>query len=244
MAERFDLKAFTYAHRGLWQAGGAPENSLAAFSAAASEGLGIEFDLRPSGDGDIMVFHDPLLDRMTSSSGLFETRPTAELSRLDLQQTAERIPTFDDLLDLWREDLPLLTELKVDGSTDAAAFAARAGERLSSWKGLAAAMSFSEAAVRALPEGLMRGQLVMPTVQTGTDVFDGVVSRAIADGIDYLAIHHTDTARAKARLGDEGQPFVVWTIRSADDLTAARAHGPAIIFESISVELARGSHAP
>ncbi len=236
MAEPFDLTAFAYAHRGLWAAGAAPENSLAAFRAAAEARLGIEFDLRPSADGEMMIFHDPLLDRLTQASGLFEARHAADLSALSLHETAERIPTFDDMLAVWPEDLPLLAELKVDGSTDAAAFAAKAGARLAAWTGRAAAMSFSEAAVRALPAGLMRGQLVLPSAQTGEDAFEGVLARARADSIDYLAVHHTDTARLGASLA----PFVVWTIRNAGDLAAARLHGPAIIFESISVELARG----
>ncbi len=244
MAEPFDLMAFAYAHRGLWQEGGAPENSLAAFRAAAEARLGIEFDLRPSGDGEMMIFHDPLLDRLTRASGLFEHRRAADLSALCLQDTAERVPALNELLDLWPEDLPLLTELKVDGSTDAAAFARQAGARFAAWTGRAAVMSFSEAAVRALPAGLMRGQLVLPSAQAGRAAFDGVISRAKADGIDYLAVHHTDTARARAQLGTDRAPFVVWTIRNSEDLAAARLHGPAIIFESISVELARGSPAP
>lgn len=243
MAERFDLMAFAYAHRGLWQAGVTPENSLAAFRSAAAAGLGIEFDLRPSADGELMVFHDSLLDRLTPAHGAFESHRAADLSAVTLDGTHERIPAFDDLLALWPENLPLLTELKVDGTTDAAALAVRAGERLSDWKGRAAIMSFSEIAVRALPSDLMRGQLVMPSAQTGNGVFDAVIERAEADGIDYLAIHHSDTARASAHLFNSGRPFVVWTIRNETDLNSARRFGPAIIFESISVELARGGRA-
>ena len=71
MAQRFDLGAFAYAHRGLWLKDGPPENSLAGFRAAAAAGLGVEFDLRPSADSEVMIFHDPLLDRMTAASGVF-----------------------------------------------------------------------------------------------------------------------------------------------------------------------------
>lgn len=234
MAERFDLGAFAYAHRGLWLKEGPPENSLAGFRAAAAAGLGVEFDLRPSADGEVMIFHDPLLDRMTASSGVFETREAGELKGLALGDTSERVPAFEALLGLWPESLPLLCEMKVDGTTDPAAFAEKVAARLADWRGLAAAMSFSEEAVRALPSGLMRGQLVLPSVQAGEARFDAVADRALADGIDYLAVHHTDTARAAAL----GAPFVVWTVRSEADLAAARPYNPAIIFEHIDPALA------
>ena len=234
MAQRFDLGAFAYAHRGLWLKDGPPENSLAGFRAAAAAGLGVEFDLRPSADSEVMIFHDPLLDRMTAASGVFETRAAEELKGLALGASGERVPAFEELLGLWPEDLPLLCEMKVDETTDPAAFAQQVAARLADWRGRAAAMSFSEEAVRALPSDLMRGQLVMPSVQAGEARFYAAAGRALADGIDYLAVHHTDTARAAAL----GAPFVVWTVRSEADLAAARAYNPAIIFEHIDPALA------
>mgnify|MGYP002514313090 CR=1 FL=1 len=42
-----------------------PENSLLAFDLAAKEGYGIELDVQLSADGEVMVFHDSTLDRMT-----------------------------------------------------------------------------------------------------------------------------------------------------------------------------------
>lgn len=233
MAERFDLGAFAYAHRGLWLKDGPPENSMAGFRAAAAAGLGIEFDLRPAADGTPMIFHDPLLDRMTAESGVFETRDAGALGRIGLTGFDEKIPSFDDLLAMWPADLPLLCEMKIDGTTDPEGFAKAIAARLASWDGRAAAMSFSEAAVRALPETLMRGQLVVPSVHTEGDTFEGIVRRAIADGIDYLAVHFTDVARAAALAAPAGKPVVVWTVRSLDDLAAARPYNPAIIFEHI-----------
>ena len=50
------------AHRGLWRPDGAPENSLAAFQAAAAAGYGIELDVQLSADGEAMVFHDGKLE--------------------------------------------------------------------------------------------------------------------------------------------------------------------------------------
>lgn len=233
MAARFNLGAFAYAHRGLWLNEGPPENSLAGFRAAAKAGLGIEFDLRPARDGTAMIFHDSQLGRMTGQQGEFETLGAADLKGIGLAASAERIPTFEDLLNLWPAELPLLCEMKIDGNTDPAGFARAIAASLANWNGLAAAMSFSEAAVRALPDTLMRGQLVVPTSYTEGVTFEGIVRRAIEDGIDYLAVHHTDIERAARLAGPAGKPVVVWTVRNAAELEAARPYNPAIIFEHI-----------
>jgi glycerophosphoryl diester phosphodiesterase len=244
MARRFALKDFAYAHRGLWTTDGLPENSLGSFRAAAAAGLGIEFDLRPSGDGEIMVFHDLLLERMTGTPGEVETLPASALQTRRLNGGPEVLASFEELLSFWPQDLPMLAEMKIDGSTDAAAFAAKTGARLLDWPGLAAAMSFSDIAVRALPEGLMRGQLIAPSAQFGAAYFDTFAARAIEDGIDYLAVHYTDAARAATVTENRDMPFVVWTVRTQADLAALKPHGPAIIFEHFSPALALGALAP
>lgn len=244
MARRFALKDFAYAHRGLWTKDGLPENSLGSFRAAAEAGLGIEFDLRPSADGEVMVFHDAALERMTGAAGAFEALPAATLRGHRLNGGDEPVPSFEDLLSLWPQHLPMLAEMKIDGSTDPAAFAETVGARLIEWPGLAAAMSFSDIAVRALPEGLMRGQLIAPSAQYGEGYFDAYAEAAIADGIDYLAVHHTDAARAAAALEREDMPFVVWTVRTQADLAALKPHQPALIFEHFSPALALGAIAP
>lgn len=233
MAKPFDLNAFAYAHRGLWTKDTVPENSLASFVAAAEAGLGIEFDVRPSEEGEIMVFHDPVIERMTTLRGLVEQYRTSALRTLTLNGTSEHIPTLDDLLAIWPAHLPLLCEMKIDGTTDPDRFARKVGARLADWDGLAAAMSFSEDAVRALPKGLMRGQLVYPAGPVGGDRTDGIVERALADGIDYLAVHYTDMARVMERTQGTNTPVVVWTVRSEADLAAVRPYKAAIIFEHI-----------
>ncbi|MCA8891005.1 MAG: hypothetical protein KDA56_04145 [Hyphomonas sp.] len=237
MATPFDPRKFRYAHRGLWSANGPPENSLEAFRHARMAGLGIEFDVRPARDGTPVVFHDDTLDRMTKRSGRTEELNAKELSRLSLAGSSEHVPGFLELLRIWPYQLPLLTELKIDGNTEPEAFARRVGDRLAHWKGFAAAMSFSEKAVRALPMGLMRGQLIGPASRVGDDTFDAVLERAIADRIDYLAVNTSDVERAALKSQGSNLPIVVWTVRSEDDLDRCKAHGAAVIFEHLDPEL-------
>ena len=68
---RARMRKFTearYAHRGLHD-GTRAENSMSAFKAAVDAGYGIELDVRLSSDGELVVFHDNTLDRMTESKG-------------------------------------------------------------------------------------------------------------------------------------------------------------------------------
>ena len=112
-SEMNDFKNVRYAHRGLHNET-RPENSLAAFSAAVEGGYGIELDVRLSKDGELVVFHDDTLDRVTSESGRVDAKTFAELKEIRLAGTDERIPSFKEVLDLVNGRVPLLIELKED----------------------------------------------------------------------------------------------------------------------------------
>src|SRR3982074_3824193 len=75
------------AHRGgslLW-----PENSLLAFRNAIALGADfIEFDVHLSRDGEVMVIHDPTLERTTDGQGAVRDRTVAELKALRLKDRA------------------------------------------------------------------------------------------------------------------------------------------------------------
>lgn len=107
------------AHRGgslLW-----PENSLLAFRNAAELGADfLEFDVHLAKDGEVVVIHDPTLDRTTTGTGPVRARTLAELKRLRLKDkggaaTEETIPALDELV---RVAAPgkrqMLLEIKVD----------------------------------------------------------------------------------------------------------------------------------
>lgn len=76
-------KIINWGHRGA--SGHAPENTRAAFRKALEMGAdGIECDLRESRDGELMVFHDPTLKRLTGKPGRLNEFSGAELKRLDV----------------------------------------------------------------------------------------------------------------------------------------------------------------
>ncbi len=113
-----DASAFLnvcFAHRGLHDlAAGIPENSLPAFRRAAEAGYGIELDVRLSGDGVPVVFHDANLSRMCAIDLGAGALPWRTLQEYPLAGTQEHIPTFAEVLRLVNGRVPLLVEIKME----------------------------------------------------------------------------------------------------------------------------------
>jgi len=87
----------------------APENTLAAARLAFEQGADyVEIDVRESGDGEIVVIHDPAVDRTTNGSGPVSETAAAALRELDAGSwfaphfAGERIPLLAEMIDLAR----------------------------------------------------------------------------------------------------------------------------------------------
>ena len=92
------------AHRGgaaLW-----PENSLLAFRNALALGVDcLESDVHLTADGELVILHDPTLDRTTTGTGPVAERRLADLTSVRLRArdgtvTDEPLPTLGQLLDV------------------------------------------------------------------------------------------------------------------------------------------------
>jgi len=112
------------AHRGA--SAEAPENTLPAFQRAADLGVdAFEFDVRLTADGEVVVHHDPVLDRTTDLTGPLSALTLAQLRAADAgyRFTSDGgtthpfhgrrvlIPTLDEVLVAFPA-MPLLIELK------------------------------------------------------------------------------------------------------------------------------------
>lgn len=111
------LTGWDYAHRGLYDnEHGIPENSMAAFRRAVDKGYGIELDVHLTADNQLLVFHDDTLTRMCGMNKKISSFLYSDLMQLRLLGTEEGIPLFKDVLELIDGKVPLIIELKVDGS--------------------------------------------------------------------------------------------------------------------------------
>ncbi len=85
----------------------APENTMAAFAAAAAGGADmIEIDLHMSADGEGIVIHDGTVDRTTDASGAVGDLDVAEIARFDAGSWfdpafgGQHVPLIGDVLEL------------------------------------------------------------------------------------------------------------------------------------------------
>ena len=102
------------AHRGASGRGLAPENTLAAFEKALSIGVDmLEIDVRVTGDGQLIVLHDPSLDRTTDREGIVREMVLEEIRQADAGD-GERVPILREVFDLARHQAPILLEIKSD----------------------------------------------------------------------------------------------------------------------------------
>jgi glycerophosphoryl diester phosphodiesterase len=108
------------AHRGF--SGRAPENTMAAFRLALELKVdGLELDVQRSKDGELVICHDPIVNRTTDGQGAINDLTWEELRRLDAGSwfnsrfKNERIPRLRTLLELiQKSDLLINIELKTD----------------------------------------------------------------------------------------------------------------------------------
>jgi glycerophosphoryl diester phosphodiesterase len=102
-------------HRGgrnLW-----PENSLSGFKKLAAMPVeGVEFDVHLTNGGELLVIHDPTLDRTTDHTGpVADLAPGAHRNVQLKDGDGEAIPTLEEVLDIfWNGTIELHIELKSD----------------------------------------------------------------------------------------------------------------------------------
>jgi len=114
---RLDRHVEVTAHRG--SSGEAPENTMAAIRLAVEDGAqAVEFDVMETGDGQVVVFHDTDLERVTGVKAKIWDKTAAELAELDIGShfdprfSGERIPTLDDVLAFAKGRVRLNIEVK------------------------------------------------------------------------------------------------------------------------------------
>ena len=234
---RIDFARYAYAHRGLWSEG-APENSLAAFRAAAAAGLGVELDVRMTRDGELIVFHDSTLKRMCGSP-----KHIAEINFVELRgfrlPDGSRIPILREALEAMN-GLPTLIEVKIDPPNRR--ILPLIIEYMNQSAAPATLMSFDEPSVwrmaTLMPERQI-GQLIEPLEDLGPHGVAQKAARALNLNCAYLAPHHSSLPAVR----DAG-PLVTWTIRTENELAIARKHGAAAVFEGLKPALAIPGRTP
>ncbi len=229
-----------YAHRGL-HGNGVPENSLRSFELACQAGYGIELDVQLSADGEVMVFHDYTLIRMTGVDKKLCELDAKSLCGLRLSGTEQTIPTFREVLSLIDGRVPVLVELK--GENFDTSLCPKVVEILNEYKGKYCIESFNPLLVkqmrRLLPKAFC-GLLYTNAVREKKKA--SVINVAVTlMALNFLCkprfIAYNEVYResffVKVTTGLYKTPKFVWTVKSRESLDRAHALGECPIFEKI-----------
>ena len=219
------------AHRGgaaLW-----PENGLTAFRNALALGADfLELDTHLTADGEVVVIHDPTLDRTTSGRGPVSAVKLADLSAIRLRArdggvTSDVVPTLAQVLDTLKPSTAqLLLEIKVDAGRKPYAGIEDKAVALVSARGLrerVIVMAFEAPT-------LQRVRALDPTIRMALLVSKARVSRERASAADlvrwardvgatHLGVEHAAVdAPLVAAARDAGLGVAAWTANAEADI--------------------------
>jgi glycerophosphoryl diester phosphodiesterase len=232
------------AHRGLHRLeDGIVENTRAAFDAAMASGYGIECDIQRSIDGEAMVFHDFVLDRLTIRQGQVDAETAGNLGSIPFKTGTARMETLQDLFDQVAGCVPLVVEIKSRFDGDGS-IAARVAELAKAYAGPLVFKSFDPDKMIALREaGVMQpiGIVGESTYHHPEyDRLDEHQKHALANMLhftrsrpDFISWNQKDLPSAGPYLCRAviGIPVMSWTIRSQELADKVRPHADQIVFE-------------
>ena len=239
------------AHRGLHSAAhGVIENTLGAALAAIDARYAIECDVQTSADGEVFVFHDDALDRLTDRKGALIEKSAAEIAEARIKGSTEHPPTFADFLGFVAGRTPIVCELKSRFDRDW-----RIGDRIATLAGLyegpLAFKSFDPALVAYLrlrwprlgPSGRPCPVGVVAQASYGDPAWDFLTEEQEREcesfdhrsrsEPDFLSWNVDDLPHKTPFFEKEfyGLPIMAWTVRTAAQSAAACKWADQIVFE-------------
>lgn len=231
------LTSSPIAHRGLYDdAGGPPENSLAAFEAAAGAGYPCELDVQLTNSGTLIVLHDFDLMRATGVARPAVTLTAGDLPRIRLFGGDQHVPTLTQVVECVNGRVPLLIELKRSRASDSRVMVNAVLENLKNHNGEYALSSFDPFLVYSLkavkpnfPIGQISGLL------RTADPLRRIAGRSLVGNFftrpDFISYELAGLpSRIVERWRGHGVAVLAWPVRSPEDERKARKYADNIIF--------------
>ena len=237
------------AHRGLHDLNrGCIENTAAAFEAAILGGYGIECDLRPARGGLPVVFHDADIERLIGGERLISQMDRSEVQSLRTRTGSHRVLMFEDLLALVAGRSPLMVEIKSEWDAPDIPFLSEIAHRAVDYTGDIVFTSFDPDVMTVMrelateiPRGIVSGGYKDEHGETWwRDRIDDERAFALSNLLEsgpaapsFFAYHVKSLPTPVTRYVREvdSLPVFAWTVRTPDDLSIARGHADAPIFE-------------
>lgn len=223
------------AHRG-FHTETEPENSLGAFANAIEMGYAIELDIHQLIDGQLVVFHDEQLSRMTGKDGYVTNLTSSELSNYHLNGTEYHIPLLSEVFELVAGRTPILIEVKNTGKVGK--LEAELVKLINDYQGEVAIQAFNpyvlEWTLQNAPN-ILRGQLACSFKGERLAFLKkfilrrlGFVRKVRADFISYYYAELPNRFVSKFR----NIPVIAWTVKSQARYEDVAPYCANIIFEN------------
>lgn len=189
-----------------------PENTLLAVERSAPHVDMVEVDVQRCGSGELVVFHDDELGRLTDATGSVSTTGWDRLRELTVLDSEQHIPLLSDLLDAVPVDTAVNVELKHEGMADDVLGAASAVENEILFS------SFSATALREIRDRDDDAALALVVADSPE------IGRSIAADLDCVAVHPDYElvlgTEFVTRAHEDGFAVNAWTVD--DEATATR----------------------
>ncbi len=233
------------AHKGFWN-NSCPENSTGAFLRAIENNYAIELDVRILADGELAVFHDKELSRMTGEDGYLSTLTSEQLKNFHLNNTEYTIPLLSEVLELVAGRTPIILDLKNE-ATNSGTFEHKVCETIHNYSGNIAIMSFNPLTLEWFSKNLPaipRGLLSTRWTKDLSDRPDTFIKRFVTSHNflskrakpDFLAYNIKQLPTLRTRKFKK-IPLIAWTAMSQEEYLDKVKYLDNIIFEGFKPKI-------
>ena len=214
---------------------------MEAFRRAKEAGYGVELDVHLLKDGNLAVFHDGTLIRMTGKEGKVKDLTTEQLREYRLSNTDQTIPTFREVLDLFNGQVPLIVELKEEGNC--AALCEKVCQMMDTYKGIYCMESFDPRCIHWLKKNrpdVIRGQLCENYFRPNKANLPWILKVLLTNQVlnfltlpDFIAYKYRDRKHFSNAICRKfwGLQGVTWTVSSEEEYSNAIKDNWIVIFE-------------
>lgn len=225
-----------FAHRGVHNV--YPENSLPAFQSAVDLNLAIELDVHLSSDGQVVVFHDDNLSRMTGANEFIKFLTYEQIKQYKLDNTECVIPTLKEVFNLVKGKVPILIEIKTNNNMKKLVPALK--QLVDEYKGIVFIQSFNPFVLRrcykSMPN-ILRGQLSSFFVKDHLSFYKKIPIKKLFfksfSHIDFVSYNLENLPNKYVNKMDV--PVLAWTVRSEEDYVKAKQNANNMIVDNVEV---------
>lgn len=190
-----------------------PENSLGAIKDAINEGANyVEIDLQETLDGQVVVFHDKNLKRLTGVNKNLSEMTYREIEALNLGKN-QKIPTFEEVLKTCKGKIKVLAELKPYYKSTRESLANKAINLIKNFE------MESSCNIQSLDyESLKIVRKIEPSIKIGY-IFYIAAGEVEKLDVDFYSVEQSIINKTLVRkIHSSGKKIWTWTVNDVDDM--------------------------